>query len=676
MASAKRRVILSATAAACLAGLAAAQSSSPYPYVVTPSYATPGASSDSQNVEAALAAGKRGDGVRARAAMNAIYDPIARKIALWALIDGAPTEVTFSEADSARRTLAGWPREDRRAEAAEALLGQSGLPSAQVVAWFDGQQPRTGPGALALGIALNATGQPAAAGDVIRKVWRTLVFDQATQDAMLASFSGVLTADDYIAREDLLLYGGDNAQAQDLLRFLPPDQQALAQARMAYRRGDPNAASLVAALPMAEQNSPGLIYERVLSLRDHGDDAGARQLMSALPADLPLQSAAERLWKHGTLVSDALRAGDYTGAYTAAAHSGLTVGPAAAEAQFYAGWIALTHMKDPRLADGHFARVAAAGASPLTQSRAYYWRGRAAEAEEDPVDAQLYFGQAARYYTTFYGQLAAERSGVTTLILGHDPQITSADRSEFEARDFIKAMRYLAGIGAKDDFRLFAADLADILPTGADAAMLTDVARAYGDQSIAMRVVRNAARRDLILPERGYPLASTPLGYGFPEPAFVLGIARQESSFDPQARSGAGARGMMQLMPGTAAGLARRLGQSYSAGDLDDPVYNMRLGAYYLGQLVDQFSGSYVMAAAAYNAGPGRPTQWTAACGDPRSGDPLNFIECIPFSETRDYVMRVMEATQVYRARLHGGEAPLTLANDLRRGSYGYHVPP
>jgi soluble lytic murein transglycosylase len=202
------------------------------------------------------------------------------------------------------------------------------------------------------------------------------------------------------------------------------------------------------------------------------------------------------------------------------------------------------------------------------------------------------------------------------------------------------------------------------------------VARGYGDQSIAMRVVRNAAKRDLILPERGYPLATTPLGYGFPEPAFVLGITRQESSFDPLARSGAGARGMMQLMPGTAAGLARRLGQSYSAADLDDPVYNMRLGADYLGQLVDQFSGSYVMAAAAYNAGPGRPTQWTATCGDPRSGDPLNFIECIPFSETRDYVMRVMEATQVYRARLHGGEAPLTLANDLRRGAYGYHVPP
>jgi soluble lytic murein transglycosylase len=170
-------------------------------------------------------------------------------------------------------------------------------------------------------------------------------------------------------------------------------------------------------------------------------------------------------------------------------------------------------------------------------------------------------------------------------------------------------------------------------------------------------------------------LRSPPLGPDAPETAFVLGITRQESSFNPLARSGAGARGMMQLMPATARSVARRLGLAYSSGALDNPDYNMKLGSAYLGQLVDQYSGSYVMAAAAYNAGPGRPTTWSSACGDPRGSamDPLDFIECIPFSETRDYVMRVMEATQVYRARLHGGVAPLTLQDDLKRGAFGYH---
>jgi len=192
-------------------------------------------------------------------------------------------------------------------------------------------------------------------------------------------------------------------------------------------------------------------------------------------------------------------------------------------------------------------------------------------------------------------------------------------------------------------------------------------------------VVRNAARRGFILPERGFPIRATPGGYGAPEAAFVLGVVRQESSFDPLAHSGAGARGMMQLMPATARAVANRLG--LGSGDLYDQAYNMTVGSAFLGQLVGQFDGSYVMAAAAYNAGPGRPGQWASGCGDPRSAgtDPVNFIECIPYDETRNYVMRVLEATQVYRARLRGGTAPDTLADDLKRGAYGqsggYGVP-
>jgi soluble lytic murein transglycosylase len=157
------------------------------------------------------------------------------------------------------------------------------------------------------------------------------------------------------------------------------------------------------------------------------------------------------------------------------------------------------------------------------------------------------------------------------------------------------------------------------------------------------------------------------------EAAFVLGIIRQESGFDAHIRSSVGARGMMQLMPSTAKILAKKAGVRYRESMLDDAEYNMRLGSTYLGSLVGRFDGSYIMAAAAYNSGPNRPGQWFAACGDPRaaSGDPVDFIECIPIGETRNYVMRVMENVQVYRARLNGGKAPLTLPADLRRGGYG-----
>jgi soluble lytic murein transglycosylase-like protein len=340
--------------------------------------------------------------------------------------------------------------------------------------------------------------------------------------------------------------------------------------------------------------------------------------------------------------------------------------------EFETGWLALTRFNNPKIADDHFSRLQQMSQAPLTQSRALYWRGRAADAMGDGLAAQLFYSQAAEYPTTFYGQLAAAKTASPVISLGRDPVITAADRSSFEGLEAVRATRVLWQIGAKDTFDAFVTALSDALPNASQEALLVDLVREDGDPSLAMRVVRNAARRGFILPERGYPLITTPVGYNAPEAALVLGIVRQESSFDPMAHSGAGARGMMQLMPATAQTVANRLGVGY--GDLYDATYNMTLGSAFLGQLVSQFDGSYVMAAAAYNAGPGRPPQWAATCGDPRSAevDPVNFIECIPFDETRNYVMRVLEATQVYRARLRGGSAPITLPDDLRRGGYGH----
>ena len=212
----------------------------------------------------------------------------------------------------------------------------------------------------------------------------------------------------------------------------------------------------------------------------------------------------------------------------------------------------------------------------------------------------------------------------------------------------------------------------DTLPTVEECALLVDLASTHGEQELAMRVVRAAAQRGFILPERGYPVRETPSVLEGPEAAAIFGITRQESGFDPRVSSSVGARGMMQIMPATARSVAKRIGVAYDPNRLSDPDYNMRLGSAYLGHMITGFSGSYVLAAAAYNAGPGRPAAWVGFCGDPRNteADPLDFIECIPFSETRNYVMRVMENVQVYRARLGGGSAPLTLTEDLRRGIY------
>ena len=435
---------------------------------------------------------------------------------------------------------------------------------------------------------------------------------------------------------------------------------------------------------LSQSDAQGL--QAVLNAAKFGDGAGIRAAMAGLYEPLARRIA---LWALADAAPNALTDQEAQSA------AGLPAGwPRADRAQivaqreqlvdaldseFETGWTALTRFNNPQIADDHFARLQRMSQAPLTQSRALYWRGRAAEAMGDGLAAQLFYSQAAAWPTTFYGQLAAARTATPVITLGHDPDITAADRAAFDSLEPVRAARLLAQIGAKDAFATFVTVLSESLPTASQEALLTDLARDLGNPSLGMRVVRNAARRGFILPERGFPIRATPGGYGAPEAAFVLGVVRQESSFDPLAHSGAGARGMMQLMPATARAVANRLG--LGSGDLYDQAYNMTVGSAFLGQLVGQFDGSYVMAAAAYNAGPGRPGQWASGCGDPRSAgtDPVNFIECIPYDETRNYVMRVLEATQVYRARLRGGTAPDTLADDLKRGAYGqsggYGVP-
>ena len=629
---------------------------------------------DADLLRSGLAAARRGDVATVQANRASLSSPIGRKILLWAMINAAPDRLSFFELDQARRDLWGWPRGDTRQIAAEKLLETAGMPPQRTIDWFQAAEPKSAQGAMALASAYRTVGRGAEAKTLIRRIWRDTLFDADVQRSMLTRFSEMLDGQDHAARMDMLLYGPQGPAARDLLPLLPPDQQTLALARMAYRAGASNADQVAAALPFNLASHPGLTFERARYYRSRGQDAMALTLVDNFPRAPGHSEGAKMIWQQRwALFNLAMKDQNYTAAYHAVNNHGLPPGGDLADAEFFAGWLALTKQRNPQLADKHFEALQKAGSSPITLGRAYYWRGRAHEAMKDPAGAQSYYAQGARFFTTFYGQLAAEKAGVTEISLGRDPAITSADRARFEGREQVQAARLLAEAGEKDLFRGMVLFLDDTLPNAEESGLLVDLARSYGDQDLAMRVVRASATRGFILPERGYPLRTPPQG-GSAEPALILGIVRQESGFDPRVRSGAGARGMMQLMPGTARIVAAKQGVSYSADMLDDPEYNMRLGASYIGDMVDTFSGSYVLAAAAYNAGPGRPAQWVGLCGDPRSSsvDPADFIECIPFSETRNYVMRVIEGMQVYRARLNGGRAKLTAQADLKRGGYGY----
>jgi soluble lytic murein transglycosylase len=632
---------------------------------------------DLDGLATAIAAARRGQAPAAQAAIAQLSDPAARKLALWALVDADGEQLPFFALDQARRDLAGWPRVTRRQTVTEKAIDSSGLPPEQIIAWFQGAEPQTPQGAMALAGAYQLLGRSADAQALIKHWWRERPFDAGAQRVMLTRYGAYLSVDDHIARADALLYGPAGPALNDVLALVPPDQQALAAARIALRDEASDANARVAALPAALSKSPGLAVESARYLLSRNLDEVALDLIPSFPAALPYPEAASRIWGlRRQLINTALRDRDYRAAYAAATNHGLTVGPDYTEAEFYAGWIAFSKLHDPAAADVHFANIQAASGTPITQARALYWRGRAAEARGDAAAAQAFYADGARYLTTFYGQLAAGKAGIQQISLGRDPEPTAADRARFEGRDMVRGARMLAQIGDKDLFRAFLLCMADNLPNAEEYALLVDMARASGDQDLAMRVVRLGAQHGYVLPERGYPIRNVPYAPEAAEAAMVFGITRQESGFDPHVRSPVGARGMMQLMPHTADVVARKIGEPYSAGMLDDPDYNMRLGASYLGHMINSFSGSYVLATAGYNAGPGRPAEWIGYCGDPRASgsDPVDFIECIPFSETRNYVMRVMEAAEVYRARLNGGSAPLTLSADLKRGGYVYQA--
>jgi soluble lytic murein transglycosylase len=348
----------------------------------------------------------------------------------------------------------------------------------------------------------------------------------------------------------------------------------------------------------------------------------------------------------------------------------LTEGGAYSEAEFLCGDIALRFLKNPTLAFEHFSRVLARVNTPAGKARAAYWSGRAAQAQDKPQLAAKWFAAGAEHGATFYGQLAAHQ-------LGNDapphplpePRVSAAELAEFNSRELIQAAALLAAAGDREHLRTFLLQQADLAKSAMDFSMIASFAEQHGRINVAIIVARRSIDAGMPLMIHGYPITTLPDG-GTAEKPLLLAIVRTESAFDQEAVSPAGARGLMQLMPGTAATIARQAQLPYSIDRLtSDGVYNITLGRTYIERLLDDFGGSYALAIAAYNAGPGRIRQWLRDYGDPRGReiDMVDWIEAIPFTETRLYTQRVLESLQIYRGQDTGNLTAFSLAADLAR---------
>jgi soluble lytic murein transglycosylase len=658
-----------AAAVMLLAGPAVAQDAPiRTPAIVAPA-SPPLSETEAAALKSAFAEARIGDRAAFLGAAAGLRDPEAQRLAGWMFADVSGDKLSFQEIDAGRRDLSGWPRGDKRQALAEESLAAAQYPPAQIVQWFAGTEPATAEGAMALAGAYKDLGRTEEAKALIRRFWRDRPFDPEPQQAMLAAFGAFLTPDDHVRRLDTLLMGPQGPAAQALLPLVPPDQQALAQARMDLRGDRPGAWQRALNLPASVAGDPGLAFEKARWLRTKDREDEGFPLLAKLPASAPDEDGQARLYAESRLYFvAALQKGDDRAAYEAMAHLRFPpTGTRAAETAFFAGWAALTRLHDPAAAARHFEAVRAAGQSQLTQARALYWLGRAAEAQGKTDQAKALYRDGAAYICAFYGQLSAEKVGIKTISLPRETAPTRADRAELEARPLVRAARILHQVGEPDLFKLFLRQVAAGSTRPEEFALLMDLARQDGEPFEAMMIGRTAGARGVILPERMYPLLTSPPTEGVGDLAFTLAIARQESSFDPRARTPA-ARGVMMLRPDTARIVAKGMGLPYADAMLWDPDYNLRVGNVYLGQMISRMGGSYLLAAAAYNAGVNRPLKWVPACGDPRmGGDPADFIECVPYGETRDYMMRVMENLEVYRARLAGGTGPLTLTQDLKR---------
>jgi soluble lytic murein transglycosylase len=452
-----------------------------------------------------------------------------------------------------------------------------------------------------------------------------------------------------------------------MLARVPPDYRALAEARLALALQAPAADLLVARVPVQLRTDAGLLYDELRWRREKDMTDAAVDILKANPGD-PIEPDA--WWHERQAIARRLLAdGNADLAYQIAEQHGALDGKAYADADFLLGYIALRYKKDAALAFDDFSHILTRADTPYAKARAGYWGGRAAEAEAKPALARKWYAAGAENMATFYGQLAAHQ-------LGDDapphpvpePVPSNAERATFESNDVVRAALVFFALGDRQHSKEFLLHLADAADTPTQFAMLATLAEQNGRIDLAIAVAKRAIVAGTPLMIHGYPIIALPAG-GNTEPALLFAVIRQESGFDVGAMSPAGARGLMQLMPGTAIAIASQLGQPLSLSRLMmDGLYNIDLGRGYLQQLIEDFGGSYALAIASYNAGPGRIRQWLAEYGDPRGGkiDMVDWIETIPIDETRLYVQRVLENLQVYRGQ-NGRNAAFSLVSDLAR---------
>jgi soluble lytic murein transglycosylase len=536
----------------------------------------------------------------------------------------------------------------------------------QVIKQLGGQMPNTVDAQVALAEAYVEDGQTARAARIARSIWTENYLDEQSEGEVLDKLGSLLTRDDHWARAMHLMMNDRASAVERLLKYLSPAQKSLAVARNAVSRNDKNAKSLLDNVDPSMKTNPVYYFSRAERARQFELWDDAAMWLGKAKGDLP--DAGLFWYERQSLVRQLLALGEIKKAYTVAA--GYTHGPEGrlVEARFHAGWIALSFLREPKLALPQFEAMRKLSTMPDSISQSSYWLGRTRAELGDAAGAREAYRDAARYGTVYYGELARQALGLPAVALRTAPDWQD-DVAGFESNELVRAVRLLADNGHDSEAAALLGTFATGFQSGGELLLAARLAQSVDAHHLAIDIAGAADKRGIALDLFSFPkdgLPSTRLASI--DRAAIYAVARQESHFKVDAISSAGARGLMQLMPATAKETAGRLGVSYSASRLtSDPAYNALLGSSYLKTQLDSFDNSLLLAAAAYNAGAGNARKWIRTFGDPRSEkiDPIVWVELIPFSETRKYVQRVLGNYLVYRTRL--GQDEMTVEQALRR---------
>ena len=624
-------------------------------------------------VKEAIGLARSGKSARATDVESSISDPLARKLVEWAVLRNDDNDASFRRYAAFISANPTWPSMGLLRRRAESMLWQEHADLGTIRGFLGQSRPATSKGHFALARALLAQGDRANAQAVLREAWRNDNFSGDLENTILDNFRDLITAADLKARMDMRLYAEDTEGGLRNANRIGGEAPAIAKARIAVIKKAANAKALIDALPAdVQRHDIGVIFSHAQLLRRADKAAEAAALILALPNDPTQAIDTDQWWIERRLIArKLLDLGDAKSAYKIARDA---VPPAKEnyniEHEFTAGWIALRFLNDPTTALGHFNRILESGTSnPISLSRAGYWQGRAYEALGRTDEARRHYEAAARYGTAYYGQLARARVGLKDIPLHAPPERPGAANLEV-----VRAADILYAIGEREMVVGALADLGERSGDASALAALGEVAIRHKDARTTLLIGKGSLGRGLPLEQHAFPTIGIPEYRPIAppvEPCVVYAIARQESLFWQGTVSSAKAMGLMQVTPEAGRETAKKFNATYDGKRLlSDPVYNVQMGAAELADLMGGYRGSYILTFAGYNAGRGRVREWINRYGDPRDPDvdPIDWVERIPFSETRNYVQRVMENMQVYRVRFGGG-SKLLIEADIHRGA-------